>query len=118
MKLFVNLILTSLLTFAFGLFLPWWSLVIASFLVAFASGQKLFLSILAGFLGVFLLWGIMAWMISIGNEHILAHRMSRIIIKQDNPTLLVLLTALIGGVLGSISAWSGASLRSLLRPKE
>lgn len=118
MKLFVNLILTAFLTFAFGLFLPWWSLTIASFLVAFASGQKIGISILAGFLGVFLLWGIMTWMISNGNDHILAHRMSRVILKQDDPMMLILVTALIGGILGAISAWSGAALRNLLRPKE
>lgn len=118
MKLVISLMLTSMLTFAFGLFLPWWSLILASFFVALAAGNKALPSFIAGFLGVFLLWGIMTWMISSGNHHILAHRMSRVILKNDNPTLLIVITAFIGGILGGISAWNGSILRNLFRPKD
>lgn len=117
MKFLISLILTSILTFAFGLYLPWWSLTIAAFLVALAAGRSTGLSILAGFLGVFLLWAITTWIISSGNDHILAHRMSRVILKNDHPILLIVITGLIGGILGGISAWTGASLRNLFRPK-
>ena len=118
MKLLINIILTAALSFAFGLFLPWWSLAIATFLVALAAGRSIGLSILAGFLGVFLLWGTMSFFISASNDHILAHRMSMVILKKDNPIMLVLMTALIGGVVGALSAWSGAALRSLFQPKD
>lgn len=115
MKILINILLTSALTFALGLYLPWWSLSIAAFLVAFAAGTPQGISILTGFLGVFILWGIMTWMISSGNDHILAHRMSRVILQKDNPILLILVTALIGGILGAISAWSGSAFRNILR---
>lgn len=117
MKLLINIVLTAMLTFAFGLYLPWWSLAIAAFLVALAAGRSIGISIVGGFVGVFLLWGIMSWTISSGNEHILAHRMSQVILKKDNPLALVLVTAVLGGLLGAVSAWSGAALRKLFTNK-
>lgn len=118
MKFLINFLLTAALTYALGLYFPWWSLTIASFFVALIAGHKLGISMLAGFLSVLLLWGIMSFAISVGNDHILAHRMSMVILKKDNPIMLVLMTALIGGVLGGVSAWSGAALRGLLKPKD
>lgn len=118
MKILINIILTAALSFAFGLFLPWWSIAIASFLVALAAGRKQGLSVLAGFLGVFLLWGIIAFVLSSGNEHILAHRMSMVILKKDDPIVLILVTAVIGGAVSAAAAWCGASVRGLSQAKD
>jgi hypothetical protein len=57
MKLLVAIILTALLSFIGGLYLPWWSIAIAAFiavlLVPLASGK----AFLAGFGGVYLYYG-------------------------------------------------------------
>jgi hypothetical protein len=56
----------------------------------------------------------MAFFISVHNEHILAHKISLLILQNDNPLLLISITGLIGGIVAGIAALSG----SLLRRKE
>ena len=56
------------------------------------------ISFVAGFVSLFLLWyGLSFWM-SFQNGHLLANRISTLILKQENSFLLVLITALIGGI--------------------
>ena len=49
MKFLAALILTALLSFIAGLYLPWWGIVIAAFVVGLLVIQKAGLSFLAGF---------------------------------------------------------------------
>lgn len=113
MKFLVSILLTALLSFAFGLYLPWWSLAIAAFVVAALIPLHPGLSFASGFLALLLLWGIMAWMISTSNDHILAHRMSQVILKKDAPGMLAMTTALIGALVGGFAALSGRMFRLL-----
>lgn len=115
MKFFVSVILTMLLAFAFGLYLPWWSLSLAAFLVAALIPVKPGWAFLAGFISLFLLWGGLAWFQSLSNNHILAHRLSQMILKKDDPLMLALVAALIGAVVGGFAALSGRLARSLFR---
>jgi hypothetical protein len=114
MKFIISLLLMALLSFAFCLYLPWWSTAIACFLVSVFIKQKRWLAFVTGFLSVFLLWGGLSLWLSVMNDHILAHKVSMIILKKDSPTSLILITGLIGAITGSLSAWSG----SFVRPAE
>ena len=96
MKFIISIVLIALLSVAACLYLPWWSIAIAAFIVAATIPQKPFLSFLSGFVALFLLWGALSWYISSSNSHLLAHKVSVLILKADNPALLVLVTALIG----------------------
>ena len=111
MKFFILLILTILLSFAGCLFLPWWSIAIAAFLVAALIPQKPFKSFITAFIALFLLWGGLSFWMSNNNEHILAHKVSQLILKMDNPYLLVLTTALIGALVAGFAALAGSYLR-------
>ena len=111
MKFFISLILTILLSFAACLFLPWWSIAIAAFLVAALIPQKPFKSFITAFIALFLLWGGLSFWMSNNNEHILAHKVSQLILKMDNPYLLVLTTALIGALVAGFAALAGSYLR-------
>lgn len=111
MKFFVSLLLTALLSFAACLYLPWWSIALAAFLVAALVPQKPFRSFLAGFTALFLLWGGLSFFISRANEHILAHKISLLLIKSDSPYLLMLATAFIGALVAGLAALSGSYLR-------
>jgi len=111
MKFFISFILTILLSFAFCLFLPWWSIALASFIVAALIPQKPLTSFLTAFGALFLLWGGLGFWISNNNDHILAHKVSQLIIKMDSPLLLVLVTALIGAVIAGFAALAGCYLR-------
>ena len=98
-----------------GLVLPWWSISLAGFISGVFFKQSKLFSFLSVFIAVALFWGLMAFFISISNNHILAHRISLLIIKKDNPYLLILITSLIGGLTAGISALTGQSLVILVK---
>lgn len=110
MKLIISILLTALLSFVSCLYLPWWSVAIAAFIVTAFIHQRPGKAFLMGFAGVFLLWGVLTWYISSRNEHILAHKVSVLIIQSDNVPLLIMLTALIGGIVGGLGALTGSYL--------
>lgn len=111
MKFITSLILTALLSFSACLFLPWWSIAIAAFLVAALIPQHPGKAFLTAFMALFLLWGGLSFWISNNNEHLLAHKVSLLILKMDNPYYLILATALIGALVAGFAALSGSFLR-------
>ena len=111
MKFFISLILTALLSFALCLFLPWWSIAIATFVVAAVIPQKPGKAFLTGFIALFLLWGGLSFWISNNNEHILAHKISMLMVKMDSPYLLIFVTALIAALVAGFAALAGSYLR-------
>ncbi len=117
MKFIVSILLIALLSYALCLFLPWWGIGIAAFVVSALIQQKSFASFVAGFVSLFLLWGIMSWFISDANHDILAHRISQLVLKVDHPLLLVLLTALIGAVVAGLSSLAGSFAHRKLRSR-
>lgn len=111
MKFFVSLLLTALLSFAACLYLPWWSIAIAAFIVAALIPQSAVKSFLTGFTALFLLWGALSFWISNNNEHLLAHKVSMVLLKMDNPWILIFTTAIIGALVAGFGALSGSFLR-------
>lgn len=116
MKFTVSLIITALLSFAACLFLPWWSIAVAAFLVAALIPQTAAKSFLTGFTALFLLWGGLSFWISSANGHILAHKVSIVLLKMDNPWYLIAATAIIGALVGGLGALSGSFLRGKTAP--
>lgn len=108
MKFFVALILTALLAFAESLFFPWWTIAIASFIVAVFIHQKPFKAFLSGFLGLFLLWGGYSFYVDLKNEHILSQKIALILPLEGSSILLILVTAFIGGLVGGLAALTGS----------
>ncbi len=111
MKLFISFILTILLSFTFCLFFPWWAIAIAAFVVAALIPQKPVKAFLTGFMALFVLWGGLSFWLSYNNEHMLAHKVSQLILMIDNPILLIVATALIGALVAGFAALTGSYLR-------
>ena len=111
MKFFVSLLLIAFLSFVAGLFLPWWSIALVAFLVIAVISLSPGRAFLVGFLSIFLLWGIMSFVISQNNDHLLASKVSPLILKMDNAFLLILVTALIGGLVAGFAALTASFLR-------
>lgn len=111
MKFIISFILTATLSFAACLFLPWWSIAIAAFVVAALIPQNPGKSFITAFAALFLLWGGLSFWISNNNDHILAHKVSQLILKMDNPILLIFATALIGALVAGFAALAGSYLR-------
>lgn len=111
MKFIVSVLLTALIAFAAGIFLPWWSIAVAGFLVAVIVPQKAFKSFLSGFLGIFLLWAVLSLWIDQSNQGILLQRVAALFKLNNAAWLLFLITALIGGLIGGFAALTGSYVR-------
>jgi len=112
MKLFAAIILTALLAFVSGLYMPWWSIAIAAFLTALLVHQRGAKAFLSGFIGIFILWAFLAWWIDMKNEGILSKKLAELFHLGTSSLLLILVTALVGALVGGFAAMSGSYLRS------
>lgn len=113
MKFVFAITLTALLSFAVGLFtfLPWYSFVFCSTIVAIAIHQKPYKAFITGFLAMFILWGILALLKDISNENLLSTKVANILPLGGNVSLLIIITGFIGGLLGGLGALTGNYLR-------
>jgi hypothetical protein len=117
MRFLLAILLTALFSFIIGLFLPWWSIAIITFLVALFIQQGLGRSFLAGFLGIFILWALLATWIDIKNQSILSQKIAQVFPLGGSSFLLILITAFIGALVAGFAALSGASLRPVKRKR-
>jgi hypothetical protein len=111
MKFFVSILLIALLSVAACLYLPWWTIAIVAFIVAAFIPQKPVKSFFTGFISLLLLWGALAWFLSSNNNHLLAHKISVLILKMDSPVLLIVATAMIGALVAGFGALAGSFVR-------
>ena len=111
MKFIISLLLIALLSVTACLYFPWWSIAVIAFIVSALIPQRPGRSFLTGFLALLLLWGSLSWYISSNNSHLLAHKVSMIILKTDSPFFLIVVTALIGALVAGFGALSGSYLR-------
>jgi hypothetical protein len=115
-KYILSIVVTALLSFVTGLYMPWWSIAIAAFLVSAAIPQKPAFSFLSGFLGVFLLWEVLAWWIDNKNNGILSQKISVILPLGGSTILLIVVTSVIGGLAAGFAALAGTYMRRLIYP--
>ncbi|HEY5369123.1 MAG TPA: hypothetical protein VIJ75_09040 [Hanamia sp.] len=113
MKFIVTIILILLFSFLAGLYFPWWSIAIVAFILSMLIPQKPWVSFLAGYLALFLLWGSLSVWISVSNGHVLAHRVSMLIFSTDSPFLLITATALIGALVAGFAALSASYVHEI-----
>jgi len=112
MKFSVSFLLTALLSFIAGLYFPWWSIAIAAFIVAVLVHQKAGMAFASAFLAMLLLWSGLAGWINFNNENILSLKIAELLGIGNNTFLLVLITGIIGGLVGGLAAMSGSFLRA------
>ena len=103
-----------ILSFASGYFLPWWVVAIAAFLAALFIGKTSGRSFWSGFIAVFVGWTVLALFKSVPNDHMLAGMVVQLFPIPHNWILLLLITALIGGLVGGMAALSGVLLKKAL----
>lgn len=113
MKLISSIVLTAFLAYVLGIYstLPWWSFVISSFIVALAIHQKPGKAFLTGFLGLFLLWVVLAFMKDAANDHILSQKVAKILPLGGSYIVLILVTGIVGGLVSGLASLSGSYLR-------
>ncbi len=113
MKFLIATLLTALLSFIVGVYVPlWWFFAIVALLVAVLVHQRAGKAFLAGFLGLFILWFVLAFWIDTANDSVLANRMAALLPFGGSSLLLMIFTAVIGGLVAGFAALSGSYLRS------
>jgi hypothetical protein len=111
MRFLLSTLLIATLGFLAGLYLPWWSIAIIAFGVTVFIPQRTGFGFLSGFLGIFLLWALVASWIDISNKSILSHKISELFKLGGSSVLLILVTAFVGGLVGGFAGMAGSSLR-------
>ncbi len=110
MRLFLFLLL---LGFALQLVLPWWILVVVSFVLAFWLAHKAGAAFLAGFGGIALGWLGLSLFYHLRNDGLLTSRVATLF-TLPQPWLLLLVTAIVGGLVGGLAALTGFYCRKAL----
>jgi hypothetical protein len=116
LKYILSIVVTALLAFLSGIYMPWWGIAIAAFLVSAAIPQKPSFSFLSGFLGVFLLWEVLAWWIDNKNNGILSQKVASLFKLGNSSVLLIVITSIIGALVAGFAALAGSYLRRLIYP--
>jgi len=105
------------LTFICSYFLPWWMIAVIAFGAAFFINKHPGRAFLSGFGAVFIAWTILALMKSLPNDNILAGRVAQLF-HLPNWILLLLATAVIGGLVAGMAALSGALMKRAFANKQ
>lgn len=105
-------IIVIILAIVLQQFLPWWSIAIAAFAYGFLILQSSATAFINGFLGIFLLWGSVAAYVYYVNDGLLAQLLAEML-SISSGMVMVLLTALIGGIVGGFASLCGKYLRDL-----
>jgi hypothetical protein len=105
-----NIFLGALLILALGQVshfgLPWWILVVIAALVGGWLTRSVWQAFFAGFLGGSLLWSIAALIQDNANNSALAEKVGQLFLGVSS-TQLILLTGLLGGIMGALGAITG-----------
>ncbi|GEO05062.1 hypothetical protein AAE02nite_27260 [Adhaeribacter aerolatus] len=110
MRLFLLLLV---LGFALQWVLPWWILAIAAFVLAFWLAQRAGDAFWAGFGGIGLGWLGLSLFFHLRNDGLLTSRVATLFTLPQSWLLLVV-TALLGGLVGGLAALSGYFCRRAL----
>lgn len=114
MKYFLQLLIILGLGWISQQHAPWWTLAIVGALAAFTFHKRRWASFVIGLLGGSILWLIPAYIANIENNGLLLQKIA-LIFGGLSPNLLLLLTALIGGLTAGLGAWTGSAGRYLLQ---
>lgn len=104
-------------TFVLSFYLPWWIIVIVSFLAGFllyGSGFSVFLS---GFLGGGILWLGYAWVLDVKTNAILSEKIVKLFPFSD-PFYLIILSGFIGAMMSGLGGLTGNSFRWIFMKKK
>ena len=110
-KFIVSLLLTAGLSLLAGFYLPWWSIALAAFVVSVLIPQRAGVAFISGFLAVFLLWFVFAFMISSSNGHLLGRKIAMVVLKTGSAAALIFLSALTGALVAGFAALTGSYTR-------
>lgn len=114
-KKLINFLATVVIALLLSQFLPWWYVMIASFLSSLIFSLEKAAVFYIPFLAIFCFWTVYAFMLSSSNDFILAKKIAVLLPLRGNPYLLIAVTGLIGGLAAGIAAIFGKQLSTLVK---
>lgn len=109
MRFLIHIVAVFLLSWLLQSFFPWWTLAVASFIAGLLFGETGFKSFIAGFIGAAVLWLMMAWYIDSSTDSILTSKVAQLF-PTKTVGLLIVFTAIIGGLVGGFASMTGGIL--------
>ena len=107
----IQILIIAVLSLLAQLVLPWWSVALVAFLVCFWRSSRAGQSFFYGFYGIAIVWLIYAVILHFRTDGILTGRMSELLFKTNNASIPVLVTAILGGLVGGLAGLSGFFVR-------
>ena len=117
MTFLIRLILISLASYALGYTMPWWSIIVCAVVVSFFLPGNNFNAFLSGFLGVGLLWMVLAWKVDMQTGSNISVKIAQLF-QVDQSNLLIIGTGVVGALVGGFSAFTGNSFRQIFIKKK
>ena len=116
MKFAIQIVAVALIGALLQTFFPWWTMAIGAFAVGFLFASNGWKSFFAGLLGVGLLWFVIALYLDQQTGSILTQKVAGLFPTKNVP-LLMLLTSLLGGLVGGFASLTGSVLTYKKRSK-
>lgn len=104
-------------SFLLQIVLPWWVIVIVSFITCGLIGKTGKIALWSPFLAIALLWTGVALFKSIPNQHLLASRIAEML-SVKTWWMVLFLTALLGGFAAGLSGFCGYQFRKAILQKK
>jgi len=117
-KNIINFIATIIIALILSQFLPWWSVMVASYLTALIFSLKKTAVFLVPFLAILSFWALYSFWLSSANDFILAKKIAVLLPLKGNAYLLILVTGIIGGIAAGFSAIFGKRCSLLIAKKK
>ena len=112
-----HFILIIVLAVLLSQFLPWWSVMVSAFIISLIVSLKKGAVFFVPFLAIAFLWMVQAFYLSSSNDFILAKKIAVLLPLQGNPYLLMVVSAVIGGLAAGIAGVFGKQCKALFGAK-
>ncbi|MHB9147451.1 MAG: hypothetical protein ACYC2U_03365 [Candidatus Amoebophilus sp.] len=117
MRFFLQVIFTSLVSCMLQQFVAPWAVVLVAAIFSMLIQTKTSSAFLGGFAAISLLWMVKATIIDVYTDSILSAKVA-VLLGLRSTILLILLTGLIGGILGGLGAASGQQILKIFKRKK
>ncbi|MBN9483737.1 MAG: hypothetical protein BGO70_09040 [Bacteroidetes bacterium 43-93] len=115
MKLLLSIFSISVLAGIATWFFPWWMIAVCAFIIPVLLNLGAGKGFVSGALGIMLLWLVVILMRDIPNQHILSSKMATIILGSPNYTVFILITIVLGGLIGGLSGLTAGLMNRAFR---
>ncbi|MCF2445891.1 hypothetical protein L0657_18160 [Dyadobacter sp. CY345] len=106
----MNFLIIFIVTAILQLFMPWWTIALIPFLVMIWRAKSGFHSFITGFLAIAFLWFSYGLYSHLSTDGIMSNRIAEIF-SLPNGVLLLIVTTIVGGIVGGLSGLSGYFVR-------